>query len=1031
MLRNKLATLAGRLQQQADVRGRNPEFPSYESVITEAFGLLSQFYKQLSEPLYQPKKLRADAVPYASLFVDNFTGIKDDLEIVFAEFENLESLILANFNYCVSELNKLQHKLKRVSSKTGDYVLLANSPIGDAVYISDSFNDLSRVAFASPLLNTTQCEINQTEGIVTLPIQRAAQVPIQITEVPVINSNSNGTHGNNFEVGAISRTNISDILDNNPDTWFEYERVVNEEDEVGLTLDFTINLGEVRVVNFIRINPNNFGAQTQINIVNIDTSVDGKDFVSVKDDIPIVGFTTQDEENVFTLAPSTSKFAGQGLYTFTPREAKYVHITLRQTTPYSIRVASGGTKLRYAIGLRDVEIAALPYLPDGELISALYEFNDEVRKVVLLSNQNPDPATTSQLCSIEHFISADNGQSWTEIRPKVSAGQPNVNQAITEIIDFNGVSENTVVTTSPVTSLRYKAVLKRNTDAFTEDNADLVQLTEWVTELHTPPTTTPLAVTLQRSPIEQSITVIDPQFGSRGYAGIDYYIGTGTGTKKLIQLPFRPLKRDFAKSSSGGKWHLDQTDPQKIYVNGELWSRGALTSTNKNYKLNFSDGTLEFGDGSNGAAVPNGAVITMRLTEERLFPTRGEGHRAELLYPTTTDTKQLEIDIVEPDRYETVVLAKGATRFQLRKYITNGTTPVFSDGSVFTTKRTFSDGSTELTGGAGDYSIDYENGVIYSYSRTSQSVDTTCTYKFTPRTTLTSEQWSFVDNPSGVTNTVSIKDAVFKTFEADTLTVPNSVTYFNLEHLAPVKGTVVFAGNTSGVFDREVEFIDGRSELAGAIKAVEQLAAITVSTPQVVTIAFRLPVIDDTSFAVTFSDTSIFTTEVGGTPSAAGQYRVLRSSGTTGQIQVYIAESVADPGKVTYYYRDPQAQLTGRYSINYQTGEVFLHDRTRAGITVDYEYTDYRARYTVARQVPAADWTFDAVTRKITFNDREILQNIRTPQGAASTGFSSRYYQVLYKYVKATRSNVTALEPFFSPTLKDYALRVITKSRLV
>lgn len=1047
ILRNKLGRVAIRLQQQANPLGQNPKFATLESVVNEATKILSKFYKDLSAPGFSPPKIIQDTVPDADVFNDIIQGILDDFNVSFNEFENLEGVILGTFNYMVSRLNRINRKLKSVSSKLGDFILFSDLATKDAIFFSDSFNNLSRVEINSPLLNEDQCEVNQVEGIVTLPIDRDAQVPITITEIPVINSNSNGVPGNNQEINAQLHGNISDILDNNSDTWFEYERVVTSDDGIALTLDFTINMGENKVINFIRVNPNNFGTRTQVEIVAIDTSVDGDKFVSIKDDIPIANFTVEDEENVFTLAPSTSKFAGQGLYTFTPRLAKYVHITLRQKTSYIINT-SAGERFRYAIGIRDVEIQALPYKPTGEIISTNYQVNDDISKVVLLANQKPSSESVSKLVELNHFVSPDNGLTWHQIRPKVSAGVANVDQEVPELLDFNGVSPNSIQTTNNVRSLRYKAVMKRNPDAFKDDSEELAQTVLETTELHQPPTTTPFEITLQQQPIDGSLKLIDPQFGSRGKEDVKYNITIGDGNKKIILLPFKPLTRDFQKVESGGVYSLEDLDPQKIFVNGEEWERGALTGSNNRYKLNFEEGKLEFGDGTNGNALPQGSTVSMSLSEERLFPTRGTDHIAKLDYPTSNDKKQVEISILHPPAVHTFVLKKGVKRHELKPDIvfnpstnlayTSGEFAIkLSDSNVFGTEKVFIDGNVELVNPK-DYSFDFVNGVLYSFNKTSVSADSTIIYSYNPRTVLTDNQWSFVDSDDGIANAVSISDSVYRTFIPDTLTINQvGAKYFNLAHLAIVRGTVVFSGATSGVLDIEVEYIDGRSELLGAIHAGESLDSITgVTAGEVRAIPFKLKISPDTGFSVTFTNQTVFATEVGslGAVTSVGEYFIDRSAGPTGTIYVKLSGDVLNPGVVNYYYVDPRASLTGRYSINYKTGEVFLHDALTGPVTVDYEYTNIRAKYNIARLVPSDDWEFNSKDKKIVIKDREILKNMRTPQALSegTIGTSvSKYYQVSYQYVAATRAKASELEPFFSPTLKDYALKVITKSRLV
>lgn len=1043
LLRNKLSRLAVRLQSNANRLGQNSDFPSLESIVTESVKILSKFYKDLSEPGFVPVELLPDTAPDSATFNNNNIMVQDDLETIFNEFENLEGVVLGSFNYMTSRLNRLNRKLKSVSSKLGDFILFSNLATKDAIFFSDSFNNLSRVEVNTPLLNAEQSEINQVEGIATLPIDRNSQVSINVRETPVINSNSNGVSGNNQELGATLHGTLSDILDNNADTWFEYERVVTADDGVSLTLDFTINIGEEKVINFVRINPNNFGTRTQVEILSIDTSTDGEEFVSIKDDIPIADFLVEDEDNVFTLAPSTSKFAGQGLYTFTPRKAKYMHITLRQSTPYLITTTTNTEAFRYAIGIRDIDIQALPYKIDGELISIEYEILDDVRKVVLESNQNPDAATTSSLVSIKHFVSPDNGLTWHQIRPKVSAGNANVDQNIPELLDFNGVAEDSIATNSPVKTLRYKAVFNRASAAFVDGATDLAQVIASNTELHQPPNTTPFEIQLQNKPIQGTVKLIDPQFGGRGRDDVTYQIAKGTNNKRIIHLPFKPFLRDFEKTGTGlvgDPFYLIDKDPQKFYIDGVLWTRGALTGTLTNYKLNFEDGVIEFGDGTDGAVVPLNASISMSLTEESIFPSRGVDHIASLAYPTSNDKKQVEVSILHPPKTDTFVLKKGVKRHELKPDIvydiatdkahTTGEFQIkLNGGPAFVSEEIFIDGDTELTG-TGEYSFDFTNGMLYSYDRTDSSADSTILYKYNPRTVLTEDQWKFVDADDGIANAISISDNVYQTFLSKVENVPASVNYFNLGNIGIVKGTISVTGTTTS-FATEVEFIDGRSELLGAIHASEELDPITTGAG-VATIPFTMQISQDTGFSVDFTNSEIFVTEVFVTPTVDGEYQILRGSGTTGEIKVQVADDVAEPGSVTYYYIDPQADLSGRFSVNYQTGEVYTYDNTPSvygAAMVQYEYTDVKIKYNIARLINPDDWEIQVEDSKITIKDREILKNIRTPQSVSST--ASKFYQVSYDYVKSTRANVSELEPFFTPTLKDYALKVITKSRLI
>jgi hypothetical protein len=1037
LLRNKLGKLAIKLQQRSHPTGVNTDLVTLEQVVGEAVKLLGKFYKNLSEPNFEPVEAIPNTPPTATDYNDNFESIKEDLEVIFGEFENMEGVTMGSFNYMVSRLNRLHRKLKSASSLLGDYILFSDLATKDAIFFSDSFNNLNRIEVNSPLLNTDQCEISQVEGIVTLPAEKKSQTSLNISETPVINANSNGTIGNNQETGAQYNGDISVILDNNADTWFEYERIVSADDGEALVLDFTINLGSEEIINFVRVSPNNFGTRKPVQILNIDTSLNGKDFVSIKDDIPIAGFVAQDEENVFSLAPSTSKFAGQGLYTFTPRKARYVHLTLEQATSYIIST-SNGERFRYAIGVRDVDIQAVPYKKKGEVVSTAYETNEEIRKVVLLSSQNPDSATTSKLASISHYVSPDNGISWHQIRPKVSVGKANTTQIVPELIDFNGVAVDTINTASPVTSLRYKAILERDPEAFDDASSELAQTIEDVTELHTLPTTTPYAIVLQETPIEGTLKVVDPNFGSRGIEDDLYQITVGTGDKLVIKLPF-PLKHDnykypYVVSYIESGIPLEPDDPQLIYIDGELWQNMLSPDSgpdDKHYYLNFEDQELEFGDGVTGRAVPQGATITMRLGEERLYPDTGPSHIATLDYTTTNNQKECELALIHPMAEKTVVLPPGSTRNVLDEDImSHNAYPItFSDTTVFNSRVLH----PNLVTSAGDYYLNTNTGLLLSYTPTSTVTKTTISYYYRKREIIHEDNWSFSDQ-GAVFNTISISDDVYQTFSTETTpeTIPAGVKYFSLRNWAIVPGSLSVTTPSgviaSGVYGIEVAYKDGYTEFSDVIETREKISAIEgISGATNITKAFTLEITADTDYEVTFSNPEIFASGVVGAPATVGEYQIDRANR---QYTVRVDRSITSPGYVSYYYVNPQATTGGLYSVNYPTGEIFLNTSTGAADTIFYEYTDYRLKYPVAREIPSSNWTLDRKSNRITIEDREILRSMKVPQVAGNQE-SSKYYRLSYKYVATPRADIEELEPYFSPVLKDYALKVITASNLI
>jgi hypothetical protein len=698
IFRNKLAKILEQLQKDKD---KVPQ-QTKEAIVAEAVRLLSVFYKTIEGAQFKPILAIPGTKPEFEDYNTTFELIKDDIDILFAELENLESIVVEQFNTITTQTNRINSRVKRLSSRITDFALYSKLPIKNALFFTDSFTDTSKLDTGSSLLNASECDVNQAEGILTLPIDQAATETLVVTAAPVINSNSNGRPGNNEEVGALQiNNNLSVILDNNPDTWFEYERVVQEDDGVPLVLDFAMNLITEQVINFIRINPNNFGTKTEIEIEDISTSVDGLVYKSIKDDIPITGFLLEDEPNVFKLAPSTNKFAGQGLFTFTPRFAKYIRIILRQISPYLITTVQK-QQFRYAIGIRDVEVKRLAFENTGEAISSVYDVGSEIKKIVLRVNQIP--LEGSELADIDHQVSFDDGNTWINIQPLSQDAILNVPTTSAEVVNVNTEDSNSIKTTSPATTLRYKTILKRNDNNFNESSTTFAESIQEIAELKSIPLTEPWALVLDNKPIVGSVAVLDTNFGSRGNTNVKYLLGIGTGASLKFKLPWDNLQLDMVKDTDN---KINFIDIIRVFVGGEEWTRvdtfSGESSSSKVYTLSADSefipelinvintipsapvttthgsstgsigsglgqvtpintggpfpapiifnpegrppGTLflHFGNGTTGKSPDQNSLIEILFTDERLFPVSNTAHISKIKFPTSIDKSTISI----------------------------------------------------------------------------------------------------------------------------------------------------------------------------------------------------------------------------------------------------------------------------------------------------------------------------------------------------------------------------------------------------
>ncbi len=1016
ILLNKVGELSNRLKRinQTSAIGQ-----TQEELIIEANKLLSDFFTQMSSPIFNPTDVLPDTKPVAADYNQNLNAVLSDLNILFAELNNISNIILSNFNFMISDTNRLLGRLKSSYSKLGDYILFSNDPNKDSMFFSDSFNNLDRIEFNSKLISTVQAEIDQSQGIVTLPIDTAAMVPIVITNQPTINNNSNGIAGNNREKNAALNNDINSILDNNADTWFEYENViVNTQDTFeSLVLDITLNLDQSKIINYIRINPNNFGTNNPLTIDTIETSIDGKHFINIKDDIPMAGFQSDNEEDLFALDPSTSKFAGQGIYSFTPRFAKYIHIVFKQNTPYSIADTTGTVRSRYAIGIRDIEVAAIPFKDTGEIISTSYTTDEEIKKVSVISHQFPE--SDLSLISIEHYVSGDEGLTWTRINP---TDIETLDTSLPSIVNFNTLDNNSVNTTPSVKSMKYKAVLKRNNDSFNDPSSFKNSVVQNVSELHQIPSASPFELTLKDVPVNGSIKVLDPSYGSRGLDTFRYQIGSGNGTALTLHLPFAPIQKDKTKNLQLAYSTLDESDPQAIRVNGNFWYRSSLasaSSTSEVYELDYSTGEIKFGDGINGKAVPAGSIIDIMFYPERIHISSDEQHLATLDYSTSNDKKSFVIEAHGTLSTSIETLNKGTKVHKLKHKNISGA-QTFSDTTVFATYVTYVDGQSELTVD-GQYSIDFTNGIIYTRTPTNSIAYSTVTYHYTPMTQLSEDDWDFVKD-SGYQQ-ISINKNALLSNSVTSEAVEPSTRYFGLQKLSILQGTLTFSGpDADTIFAKEVPFINGQSELVVGTPTVEDIGALG---PGVVNYTFRTPISQVTDLKVQLSNTTVFASEVFtvGDVTAPGQFFIDRPGN---KIVVFNATSVADAGTVRYYYNDLMKSSSGLYSVNYKTGEVYTALTVGAGITANYDYTHYIVKYKISRNI--TDFVFDSSENKLTISEKEILDRLNV---AKQDSTQTDFYQVSYDKIKDNREELQALAPYFSPILRDYALKIILESNLV
>jgi hypothetical protein len=439
-----------------------------------------------------------------SLYNQFTSAMLKDAQAIFSEINALDQLVSAGFNSIASEYDQALKVSKRVSDKLGDYLLYADPKLGAGYFFGDSFSTKDKIEIGSALVDTDECYVDTDEGVVVLPLDGEPDTPV-VSSI-IIGENSNGEPGNNYQVGVVGHEDIEVVSDDEANTWFEYEKVTTAELQSPLVLDLTITLEELSVINYININPVNFGTPTPIRITVIETSKDGKDYTSIKDQIPVKDYVPEeDQEDSFELSAATSKYSGQGFYSFLPRKVQYVHVVFEQHTPYTIETVNG-SRLRYAIGIRDINIRGRKFLEEGSLVSIPFTSEKDITKVSIFASENP--TFESELADVLHFVSHNDGALWSGIQPQ---GRTNVD--VPEIVNFNNIADNAIETTDPVRILRHKISMSRNKKAFKGETTVKENRLEQL-DIVTTAGGGEFSVALTEQPIEKSINIVFPFMGS-------------------------------------------------------------------------------------------------------------------------------------------------------------------------------------------------------------------------------------------------------------------------------------------------------------------------------------------------------------------------------------------------------------------------------------------------------------------------------------------------------------------------------------
>ena len=255
---NKVNALLAEIQYDYQNGNIRTETEYYYRIKT----MLSEFYKSLTKPTFKFRP--AVSTPMSDEYNAMITESYNDMEYIIKDCEALEQFVSQSFSDAELSRNMMTNRLAYIEKQVSSIIesTATNQPIGMVVF-TELFSDTTQTG---NLLDKNACTVNTSDGI--LALRTSVRQTIDIADIEIDPEFSNGFPGNTHTVDTLNselhfngqdglHINIRAAIDNNRDTWFEYE-VFNIDDKVrqecnSLGFDYDEGVSWVTNDQFLRL----------------------------------------------------------------------------------------------------------------------------------------------------------------------------------------------------------------------------------------------------------------------------------------------------------------------------------------------------------------------------------------------------------------------------------------------------------------------------------------------------------------------------------------------------------------------------------------------------------------------------------------------------------------------------------------------------------------------------------------------------------------------------------------------------------
>ena len=221
---NKLSSLLSQVRYDYDNGNIRTETEYYYRIKN----MLAEFYLSLTKPTFKYRP--AISTPMSDEYNAMISESISDMEYIIKDCETLNELVSQSFTDAdlgrLMMTNELAYITKKISAISES--IAKNQPIGTVIF-TELFSDLEATGNES---SSKSCHVNTLDGILTL--RKGMNFSTLISKIEIDNEVSNGFPGNthcvdtlNNELHFIGQDGLhldtKAIIDNNKDTWFEFE----------------------------------------------------------------------------------------------------------------------------------------------------------------------------------------------------------------------------------------------------------------------------------------------------------------------------------------------------------------------------------------------------------------------------------------------------------------------------------------------------------------------------------------------------------------------------------------------------------------------------------------------------------------------------------------------------------------------------------------------------------------------------------------------------------------------------------------